>query len=407
MTDLKASPVFLANLQAYNDPAIKIIVNQGGTRSGKTYSIMQLLCYLHTYQDNSTSVVSKTLPHLKKGCVRDFKRIMNDNFTMSEKKMNNTDLIYRFRGEDSYIEFFCAMDGKRLRGPGRDDLFINEVNLLSYDEWKQLTIRTRGKIIVDYNPVDEFHWIYDKVLPRKDCQFIQSSYLDNIDFLPQSQIDEIEMLKNEDNTYWKVFGLGERCGSLRTIYTNVKVENFTHQSETIYGVDFGYNAPTAMVKASVTNNTIFVEEKLYDRELTNNDLMDRLPDLVPNQYSLIYADCAEPARIADLQNNDYNVVPADKRVKDGIDYLKRYKIVVHPESTNLIKEIKSYKWKEDNNGNALDEPVKYNDHLMDALRYCIYSHRQNFDDLPMSTFPNVHFRPRFSEIKNLKYQGYK
>lgn len=391
MKDLVASPVFLANWNAYNDPDIKIIVNQGGTRSGKTYSIIQLNCHIAYYNNLAISIVSKTLPHLKKGCLRDFKTIMMDREMYDDKNFNKSDLVYKFKGDDSFIEFFSADDGAKLRGPGRDVLFINECNLLSYDEWKQLSIRTRQKIFIDYNPVDEFHWIYDKIITRKDCKFIRSCYLDNKDFLLQSQIEEIERLRDEDNNYWQVFGLGERAVSLNLIYPNFTELAFAHNGETVYGVDFGFNNPTAMVRVSFgANNTLFAEEVLYENELTNHELINYLPGLVPSCYDYIYADSAEPQRIQEIKNAGYNIFSADKAVKAGIDYLKRYKIVVHPNSVNLIKELKSYKWKEDRSGIILDEPVKYNDHLVDALRYAVFSYRHQLDELPISAFPNVH-----------------
>lgn len=402
MNELRVSPVFLANKMAFESDNYKIIVNQGGTRSGKTYSIMQLLILTAHLNNLEISVVSKTLPHIKKGCLRDFKKIMVDLNIFDEKKFNKTDLIYKF-SETSFIEFFSADDGAKLRGPGRDILFVNEANLLTKDEWKQLLLRTRQKAFIDYNPVDEFHWIYDDIIPRNDCKFIQSSYLENYDFLNHDQINEIERLRDEDNNYWKVFGLGERATSTNLIYPNFRVQHFFHEGETFYGLDFGYNNPTALVKCSVVNNNLFVEQIIHETQVTNSTLIEMINSILGNSVDFIYCDSAEPARIEELKQAGFNVWPADKNVKTGIDYVKRFSIIINPESIDLIKEIKSYKWKEDKNGIILEEPVKYNDHCLDALRYAVFSHRKYLDTV--STFNNFHLE-KLSKPRNNKYSSY-
>jgi len=403
MIELQTSPVFLANLQAYENPKYKIIVNQGGTRSGKSYSIMQLLIKIGYYENKEISVVSKTLPHIKRGSLRDFKKIVYDIGIYDDKKFNKSELIYKFN-PNSFIEFFSADDGSKLRGPGRDDLFINEANLLSKDEWKQLIFRTRGKAIIDYNPVDEFHWIYDDILTRPDCKFIQSCYLDNYDYLPPEQIREIEMLRDEDNNYWKIFGLGERATSTNLIYPNFRIQDFVHEGETIYGLDFGYQHPTALTKVSLSNNTLYLEQKLYEGTI-NSELIKQLEFLISNRFDYIYADSSDPARIEEIKNAGFNIHPADKgpnSVKSGIDYIKRFNIVIHTESVDLQKEMKSYKWKEDKSGNILDEPLKFHDDLMDSFRYAVFSHRNYLGNIP--SFPNIHINPNNRQFD--KYHQY-
>ena len=247
LTDRKVSPVFLRNCEAYDNERYNVIANQGSTRSGKTYSITQLLISIIEKEKKKISIVSKTLPHLKRGVLRDFKEIMYDWGLFEEKYFNRSELIYYF-DDNSYIEFFSADNAAKLRGPGRDILFVNEVNLLSFEEWQQLIIRTREKSFCDYNPVEEFSWVYDQILTRSDCKFIKSTYLDNFAYLPPRQIEEIERMKDIDYNLWQVFGLGNVAKSTNVVYNNFKVDsNFPadNDSHVVYGIDFGFNHPTA------------------------------------------------------------------------------------------------------------------------------------------------------------------
>lgn len=370
----KTSPVFWANYSAYQDRGVKIICNQGGTRSGKTYSITQLLILLAlTTPKLRISIVSKTFPHLKRGVVRDFTTIMQSMEVFEEDRMNRSEHIYKF-ANGAFIEFFSADSSDKLRGPGRDVLFVNEANLLTYDEFLQLLLRTTKKIIIDYNPVDEYCWIYDYVLTRPDVRFIQSCYLDNYDFLPATQVEEIERLKDIDPHQWQIFGLGNIAKATNLIYPNFQVSNFNITTEPIYGLDFGYNNPTALVQLQRETDTLYCKLLLYETNLTNADLINKLNEIITNKTSFVYADAAEPARIEEIKRSGFNVWPADKNVKQGIDFVKRFKITISPDSVELIKEIKSYKWKTDKDDKILDDPIKLNDHALDAMRYAAYTH---------------------------------
>ncbi|MBX3045145.1 MAG: PBSX family phage terminase large subunit [Candidatus Kapabacteria bacterium] len=397
---MDASPVYLANLEAYYDDKYKIIVNQGGTRSGKTYSIMQFLIMLGYNASSSLeiSVVSHTLPHIKKGVKRDFEKITQSIGIFEDKKFNKTDLVYRFTPE-TYMEFFSADDGNKLRGTSRDILFINEANLLTYDEWKQLLMRTRGKIFIDYNPSEEYHWIYDYVLTREDVKFIKSTYLDNYDYLPIEQIEEIERLKDEDNNYWQIYGLGEVAQATNLIYPKFQVIDTYWDGDAIYGLDFGFNNQTALVKMIRRDRELFLSELIYESHLTNSDLIQKLKYFKIG-HSFIYADAQEPQRIEEIYRAGFNIHKADKAVKPGIDFVKRFKLNVHCESTNIIKELKSYKWKEDRNGNILDEPVKFNDHLADGIRYGVFTHGQKYWINAQSAFPSSIQSIKENSIRN-------
>jgi phage terminase large subunit len=380
LKDIPKSPVYLANLIALRNPNNRIIVNQGGARSGKTYSILQnLIERAYFSKEKSISIVSKTFPHLKRGAIRDFNTIMNSYGIYDRDKFHKTDHVYTFK-PDTFIEFFSVENSEKLRGPSRHDLFINEANLLTYDEFLQLEMRSSGQIIIDYNPVDEFHWIYDRLLTRDDCKFIKSCYLDNYDFLSSYQIKTFERLKDEDPDYWKIFGMGEVAKTKNIIYDNWTVQNFkTLDSwDTIYGLDFGYTNPTALIEISNVDGVIYLKQLLYETHLNNSQLIEKLNEIIPNKFAYIYADTAEPDRIDEIYKAGFNIQKANKNVISGIDFCRRYRKVIHYDSVDLQKEFKYYKLKEDKEGKILEDPVKFNNHGMDAFRYGLYTHGSQY-----------------------------
>lgn len=362
--------VLSRNLQANS----RFVVNQGGTRSGKTYGILQLLVIKMLSEDGKViTIARKTLTALKATAMRDFFEIIRSLKIYNEANHNKTDHIYFHR--NNLIEFVSLDQPQKKRGSKRDYLFMNEVNEFSYEDYTQLVLRTTGQIFMDYNPSDYYHWVFDKVLPRKDCTYIQSTYLDNLAFLPAELVKEIEYLKEQDETYWKIFGLGERAISTGLIYSNWIITSSEPESyeDSIFGLDFGFNNQTALIKISIKDGELWLKELLYESHLTNSDLINRMQDLHLNK-AIIYADAAEPQRIDELKRAGFYVRPADKAVNAGIDFVKRFKFNVNKFSVNLLKELQSYKWKTDNNGNAIDEPVKFMDHALDAVRYAVYTH---------------------------------
>ncbi len=366
--DIKATPVYYANKQAYDSGLFRLIANQGSTRSSKTYSICQLLTTISTEAKKTISVCSHSLPHLKKGARRDFLEILEDWELFNEKDFNRTDNIYNFPQTGSYVEFFGAENADKVRGPGRDILYVNELNLLQFSTYTQLAMRTRETIFADWNPAEEFSFVYDLLLKDK-TKYIHSTYKNNRGNLTPEQIEEIEYLQQADQNLWRVYGLGLRGTSKATIYTHWKTFDRIEGGDEAYGLDFGYNVPTSLAKCNFKDNCFFSELKLYETKLTNTDLIERLKPLIPNKRTPIYADAAEPQRIEEIRRAGFNIQPADKSVKPGIDAIKSVPFFIHSQSTEGIKEVKSYKWKEDINGNILDEPVKFNDHWLDATRY--------------------------------------
>jgi len=352
--------------------ASRIVVNQGGTSSGKTWAILQLLIHKAILDKLHISICSITMSHLKKGVLKDFFTILSRTDGIKEKLYNKTDHIYNINR--SHIEFFSLDDPGKARGPRRDILFVNECNLVPYETFNQLMLRTAKQIFIDYNPVDENHWIYEKILTRSDCTFIQSTYQDN-PFLNKNIIQEIKRLKDTDENLWKIYGLGERGQLKATIYSPWDiVDELPEGGDVFYGLDFGYNVPTALIKCCIKDgNQLWVDELIYQTYLTNSELIMMLKDILPAHAS-IYADAAEPQRIAEIRKAGLNCRSADKSVKDGIDKMKRMKVYVTRRSTNILKERQGYKWKEDANGNLIDEPVKFNDHALDAIRYAVHTH---------------------------------
>jgi len=353
----------------------RIVINQGGTRSGKTYSTLQVLCeYCQRNRDSGAiiSVIRKTLPALKGSAYRDFLEILQREGWYSENDHNKSEMYYNLFG--NLFEFISVDQPQKIRGRKRTICFINEANELTWEDFFQLNIRTSDKIIVDYNPSDEFHWIYEKLQIREDADFFVSTYLNN-PFLPQELIDEIELLRQADDNYWRVYGLGERGISQETVYTHWTYGEFPEDCEVAYGVDFGYNVPSTVVKIGFKEASCYVSEVLYETKLTTNDLIERLKGLGIERSDELFCDNAEPKTIEELCRAGYNAKPAEKDVYAGIQKVKSMPLIVTPESANLIKEIKSYKWKLDKNGKIHPDevPVKFNDHAMDAMRYGIYT----------------------------------
>jgi phage terminase large subunit len=350
----------------------RYIVNEGGSRSGKSYSIMQvLIMWAIHHAGTHITVASHSLPHLKRGAMRDFDVIIRQMSMYFEEWHNKTDNIYQFPN-GSLIEFIGLEDADKARGAGRDILFVNEANLISKALFDQLDMRTRQKVIIDLNPSDFDCWCYH-IADGPDAVKIHSSYRDN-PFLPEFQVKVIESYKFADPLMWQVFGLGLRGTSAEQIYTHWKLcDSLPEGGDKWYGLDFGYTVPTAMVKVVMYEGAIYVKEMLYQTNLTTNDRIQRLNSFDIGRGGEIFADAAEPASIEEMHRAGFNIKPAEKDVWAGILKVKSLPLYVTKDSKNLIKELGSYKWKKDKNDKILEEPIKENDHLVDALRYAVYT----------------------------------
>jgi phage terminase large subunit len=369
---IKATPVFYANKKAYEE-GYPVICNEGGSRSSKSYSVVQLLIHIALSNPNTRiSMVSHSLPHIKRGVYRDFKNILEQWNIWDEKDFRYTDFIYTFKN-GSYIELFGLEDPDKAKGPARDILFINEANLISKALFDQLLIRTTGQVFLDWNPADFISWVYE-VADNPMNKRIHSTYLNNISNLSDSQIRNIEQYKDlPDDFMWKVYGLGERGSAKEIIYTQWKQYDEAPQGDVFYGLDFGYVHPAALIKVTHHEGQNYFEEIVYQSGLTLSDLSRLIKEKLPERAT-IYADAAEPKSIEELYRQGFNIKPAVKDVWAGIVKMKSYPINLHYNSKNLRREFMSYKWKKDKNDNVIEEPVKANDDLMDACRYAVFTH---------------------------------
>jgi phage terminase large subunit len=352
----------------------KIVVEQGGTRSGKTYNILLWIIFEYTYRNTGKTITicRKSFPSLRASVMRDFFEILRNYELYNEDYHNKSSNEYHLNG--NLIEFISLDQPQKIRGRKRNLLYINEGNELFYEDWQQLVFRTDGRIIIDYNPSESFHWIYDKVVPREDCDFYQTTYRDN-PFLDKSIVDEIERLRDTDEDYWRIYGLGERGMSRATIFQFGQSEIPTEAKLISYGLDFGYtNDPTALVAVYQLDNHLYLDELIYRTGLTNRDIHSHFQSFNLDRRDEVFADSAEPKSIDELHRFGWNVKPTVKgadSVNAGIDILKRHKLFVTPRSSNLIKELQNYKWVEDKNGNLLNKPIDAFNHGIDAARYAV------------------------------------
>ncbi len=361
----------------------KIVVEQGGTRSGKTYNILLWVIFYYSTQENNKTITicRKTFPSLRASVMRDFFEILRNNDLYNESYHNRSNHEYYLNG--NLVEFISLDQPQKIRGRKRNLLYINEANELTFEDWQQLIMRTEDRAILDYNPSDAFHWIYDKVVTRDDCEFHQTTYLDN-PFLDSSIRNEIERLRDTDSDYWRIYGLGERGMSRATIFQFGQAEIPTDATLLCHGLDFGYtNDPSALVAVYKSGDNLYVDELIYRTGMTNPDISNVLNSLGLDRRTEVFADSAEPKSIEELHRMGWNVKPTQKGADSvivGIDVLKRHKLFVTPRSSNLIKELQNYKWVEDKNGNLLNKPIDAFNHAIDALRYATYNKlsRPNF-----------------------------
>jgi len=345
---------------------------QGGTSASKTISI--LLFLINEAQSDKkptlTSIVSETLPHLKKGAMKDFLDIMKTHSYYQDDLWNRSDFVYTFE-TGSKIEFFSADQPTKVRGPRRDRLFINEANNIPFETFEQLEVRTKEYIYLDWNPTNEF-WFYTDVKDvRDDIDYIILTYKDN-EALDEEIIKSIEQRRNRKN-WWKVYGLGQLGDVEGKIYSNWQIiEDIPHQAKlTRRGLDFGYtNDPTAIVDIYYYNGGYIFDELTYKKGLTNKQIADIL--LAQEDNVLTVGDSAEPKSIDEIKSYGVNIIGASKgqgSVNQGISFVQEQKCSVTKRSTNIIKEYRNYMWMKDKNGKIINTPEGIFDHSLDSIRY--------------------------------------
>lgn len=361
------------------DKRIKAI--QGGTSAGKTFGVLPIL--INTAAKTpmlEISVVAESIPHLKRGALKDFKKIMKITNRWINNHWNSTDSKYTF-ANGSFIEFFSADNDAKLRGARRDVLYMNECNNMTLHAYTELAARTKGDVYLDWNPTNEF-WFHEELQGDEDVDFIILTYQDN-EACPQSAIDFINKAKNKasKSKYWanwyKVYGLG-LVGSLEgAVFENWTTGVFNpNYIPSIYGQDYGYsNDPTTLVEVAIDKKLkkIYAKELLYKPKLTTTEIANI--NIRHAGHKLIVGDSAEPRLIAEVKHKGCNLV-AVKKGKDsiitGIKIMQDYDLVIDPDSTNLIKELNNYRWLDKGN-----KPCDDYNHLIDALRYAVYYQLSN------------------------------
>jgi phage terminase large subunit len=362
----------------------RIKVVRGGTSASKTFSILPILIDRAIKTSNlEISVVSESIPHLRRGALKDFLKIMMALGRYTDSQFNKSTLKYTF-ANGSYIEFFSVDQPDKLRGARRNVLYVNECNNVDFDSYYQLAIRTSGEIWLDYNPSSLF-WVDREIINQEDVDFITLTYLDN-EALSETIVKEIESAKEKAKTssywanWWQVYGLGQ-TGSLEGVCVPDWQEiNLPTEARLLcYGMDWGYsNDPTSLIAMYKYNDAYIFDELIYQKGLLNSDISNLLK--TNNVNDIIYADSAEPKSIAELNSYGHNVLPVSKgrdSIVYGLNLINQNKVYVTSRSKNLINELRNYTWMIDKQGNKLNKPIDAYNHAIDAMRYAMTSQLEN------------------------------
>lgn len=359
----------------------RIRIVRGGTSASKTFSIIPFIIeYALTNPNSVISVVSETIPHLRRGALRDFLKIMDMTENFNPDAYNKSSLTYTFHN-GSFIEFFSADSPAKLRGARRDVLFINECNNVEFEAYQQLAIRTRDCIYLDYNPTHEF-WVDTELMGLPDTELVTLTYKDN-EALDPAIVREIEKARDKAATssywanWWKVYGLGQIGTTEGVIFKDWKqIDTLPPQAKLLgYGLDFGYtNDPTTCIALYKYNEGYILDEVLYRTGMLNRDIFNAMKGAT--EY--IRADSAEPKSIAELQGYGLKIMGATKgkdSIMHGIQLLQSVELYVTSQSINLIKELRNYVWDKDRYGNTIpDKPIDTFNHCIDAARYIAQAH---------------------------------
>jgi phage terminase large subunit len=375
-----------------NNRDTPVLICVGGAGSGKSHSLCQWLIYLLYKEENKRFLIlRKTLPSLR---ITTYRMILDllEEYGLAYT-LNRAEMTLKV---GTNIVWFRSLDQpEKIKSLNLNIAYLEEASELSYRDFLQIRLRMRRKsntqnqIYMSLNPISQYLWVKGEVIEKQANIAVHYSTYHINPFLPQSYKEELENLKAQDEGFYNVYTLG-KWGVLRnTIYPNYVIESFDniHFDETIYGLDFGFSFPNALLEVGIKDKEYYLTEQLYQTHMTNQDLIAELKDVIKPKSDAMYADSAEPARIEEISKAGFDVYPANKSVKDGIDYVKSQKLHIDKNSVNLISEIRTYKYKEDRNGNVLEDPVKFRDHLMDCIRYALYSHsRQQKQDVTIPTY---------------------
>ena len=367
---------FLENSKAKN------VIIYGGAGAGKSFTLAQFLIFerLLKYKNKRFLFTRKYNPSLKLSVIKLIRELLHEyNIPFEE---NKAEQVFSFPYLRSEIVFRGIDDAEKLKSAEFNYIWLEEATEFNMEDYQQLRLRLRranagqrNQIYLTFNPIGKNNWIYKYFFEKKqpDTQILHTNFLDN-PFLDEEYINILQNLKEQDHRFYQIYTLGEFADLDHLVYNNWEVisELPNKFDEIIYGLDFGYNNPTALLQIGIYDDEIYIIKELYKNHLTNADLIREMKHFV-DKRGIIYADSAEPARIEEIKRAGFWIKPAEKSVKDGIDFVKRHRIHVHSSCVNTIQEIETYSWKKKDD-QILDEPVKFNDHSMDALRYAVYTH---------------------------------
>ena len=360
----------------------RIKIFQGGSRSGKSWALMQYCLYLITTETKpiTISIVRKTLPALKRSVLRDFNIIAKSLGVYYMGEFNKTELVFNYNGHT--IEFFSADDAQKIRGSTRDVLWCEECNELNIEDFRQLSMRTKREILMSFNPSDPVHFIYD-LCERDDADLFISTYRDNKFIAPEVK-KELERLKKRDPDFWRVYGEGQRAVfSQRQIFRDwnyIDESEFPEELDWFMGCDFGYTSdPTAICLIAKKNDKVFVKEVLYKTGMTNRDIANHLKSLGLDDL-LMFCDSAEPKSIEELRQMGILAKGAIKgagSINAGLSLMREFDFYISNKATNVKSEQMKYVWEELKDGTIINKAVDRDNHAMDCLRYGLYSKFKN------------------------------
>ncbi len=378
--EVRATRVFARNAAS----TARLLINVGGARSSKSYSILQLLAVRFLSQFPYKCLITrKTGPALKASAYATMISILGDFGMLDQVIHNRTDRTFTYKG--NVLAFISIDDPQKIKSTEWNDIFLEEANEFTYEDYIVLKTRLsapvapgatyRNQMFFALNPSDENSFVHTRVEHEPGVEVIHSTYRDN-PFLDEEYKQILEGLAEQDETYYKIYALGEYATPTGIIYPRwTAIDELPDaRDETIYGLDFGFNKPSGLLRIDLRDGTASMDELLYQTHLTNSELITKVKDLIGVPADPIYCDAAEPDRIEEFAQAGFNVFPANKDVHFGIDTVKKHRLLVTKRSVNMTAEIRAYKWKVDRNGVVQDEPVKFKDHLMDAMRYALHTH---------------------------------
>lgn len=348
---------------------------QGSARSSKTYNVLiWLIVYCLNHPNTRLSIVRATLPAIKGSVLVDFKEILQRMGIYNERSLNKSELIYTF-ANGSWAEFFSTDSEQKLRGRKRDILFVNEANELGFIEWQQLKMRTTRLSIIDYNPsFSDEHWICETVNQDHRTFHSVTTYLDN-PFLEQTVIDEIESLREKNQSLWQVYGLGQQAVIEGLVFKHFGIcETIPpHVRHRFIGMDFGFtNDPTAICEVALDGDALYIDEIAYRTQMLSSDIITTLREAAPKMR--IISESADPRLIQEIYRAGIDIHPVKKfpgSIEAGLSKMQEYRIIITKRSTNVAKELRNYTYRQDKDGRWLNVAIDCYNHAIDAVRYVV------------------------------------